>query len=51
MIETEIYAGDARQPFYVEELPDEIIAAISTANYGAIDPALEALMEQTSESG
>jgi prevent-host-death family protein len=38
-------ARDTRQAYYAEELPEGVIAAIAKAEYGAIDPTLEALMD------
>ena len=38
-------ARDTRQAYYVEEAPAEVIAAIANAEYGPVDPALEALMD------
>ena len=38
-------ARDMRQAYFAGELPEDAVAAIAKAEYGAIDPALEALMD------
>ena len=38
-------ARDTRQAYFVEELPEAIIETIRRADYGHIDPALDALMD------
>ena len=38
-------ARDTRQAYYADEIPESVIAAMEKAEYGPVDPALEALMD------
>ena len=38
-------ARDTRRAYYVEELPEEVIAALEATDYSHLDPKLDALMD------